>query len=309
MEAQTPPTEPQPKRLVRTTDDRVIAGVAGGLGRYFGVDPVLFRIGLIALVFLGGAGLLLYGVAWLLVPDEATGRAADARWIARRVGLVLGVLVLCTLVFGGGFWAAAAGGGTVAAVLVIVAGIVLVVGALRGGLRWLILPALSLALAVAIVSAADVKLDGGVGDRDYRPTTVGDVRDSYKLGMGQLVVDLRGVKLPPGDTPLHLQLGVGDARVVVPEDVCVASRAEIGAGAVNLFDTDHGGTNVDWQDTPRAPTGTARVVIDADIGLGALEVSHTNAGFHGGHHGGPFSGNSVSAADSLGNRACAGATS
>src|SRR2546423_2011304 len=290
MEAQTPPTPPEPKRLVRTTDDRVIAGVAGGLGRYFGVDPVLFRVGLIALVFLGGAGVVLYGVAWLLVPDEATGRAADARSILRRLGLVAAVLVVCTLVFGGGFWAAAEGGGTVAAILVIVARLVLVVGAVRGGMRWLILPALSLGIAVALVSAADVKLDGGVGDREYRPASVAAVRDNYKLGVGQLLVDLRGVKLPPGDRPMHIHLGVGDARVVVPEDVCVVSRAQIGMGAVNLFDSDHGGVDVNWEDAPRAPTGTARLVVDADIGIGALEVSHTNAGFHGPGHGGSFNG-------------------
>ena len=307
MEAQTPPTPPEPKRLVRTTDDRVIAGVAGGLGRYFGVDPVLFRVGLIALVFLGGAGVVLYGVAWLLVPDEATGRAADARSILRRLGLVAAVLVVCTLVFGGGFWAAAEGGGTVAAILVIVAGLVLVVGAVRGGMRWLILPALSLGIAVALVSAADVKLDGGVGDREYRPASVAAVRDNYKLGVGQLLVDLRGVKLPPGDRPMHIHLGVGDARVVVPEDVCVVSRAQIGMGAVNLFDSDHGGVDVNWEDAPRAPTGTARLVVDADIGIGALEVSHTNAGFHGPGHGGSFNGGF--AGDTVGNRACAGAPS
>src|SRR3954463_16791638 len=109
MEAQTPPTEPtapQPKRLVRTTDDRVIAGVAGGLGRYLGGDPVLFRSGLIALVFLGGTGLLLYGLAWLLVPDEASGRAADARSILRRLGVGAGGVALSLLGFGGGFWGA-----------------------------------------------------------------------------------------------------------------------------------------------------------------------------------------------------------
>lgn len=306
MEAQTPPTKPtapEPKRLVRTTDDRVIAGVAGGLGRYFNVDPVLFRIGFIALVFLGGAGLLLYGLAWLLVPDERTGRAADARFILRRTGLFVGVLALTVLVFGAGFWAAAAGGGVAVTLLVIAAGAALVAGALRGGMRWLILPAISLALAVGLVSAADVKVDGGVGDREYRPTSVSAVRSDYKLGMGQLLVDLRGVKLPPGDRPMHLQLGVGDARVVVPEDVCVVSRAEIGAGAVSLFDRDHGGVDLDWEDAPRAPAGTARVVIDADIGLGALEVRHTDADFHGGRHGGPFDERSV--ADTVGNRACA----
>src|SRR2546423_585693 len=173
---------------------------------------------------------------------------------------------------------------------VIVAGLVLVVGAVRGGMRWLILPALSLGIAVALVSAADVKLDGGVGDREYRPASVAAMRDNYKLGVGQLLVDLRGVKLPPGDRPMHIHLGVGDARVVVPEDVCVVSRAQIGMGAVNLFDSDHGGVDVNWEDAPRAPTGTARLVVDADIGIGALEVSHTNAGFHGPGHGGSFNG-------------------
>lgn len=305
MEAQTPPTAPQPKRLVRTRDDRVIAGVSGGLGRYFGIDPVLFRIGFIAAALLGGAGFVLYGLAWLLVPDERTGRAADAGFILRRLGLFVGVLVVCVLVFGGGFWAAATGGGVVAAVLVIAAGAVLVVGALRGGMRWLILPAVSLGLAVGLASAADVDLHGGVGDRNYRPTSVAAVRDSYKLGMGQLVVDLRGVKLPAGDRPLRIKLGVGDARLIVPENVCVATRAQIGAGAVSLFDRDNGGADVDWTDTPQAPKGTARVVVDADIGIGALEVRHTDTGSGWGDHGhrGGF------AADPVGNRACTGVVS
>lgn len=303
MEAQSQPDAPAPKRLVRTTDDRVIAGVAGGLGRYFGADPVLFRIAFVALALIGGAGLLVYLVAWLLVPDERSGRAADARFVVRRAGLFLGVVAICALVFAGGFWAAAAGGGVVTAVLVIVAGAALVFGALRGGMRWLIAPALSLGIAVALVSAADVDVHGGVGQREYRPDSVSAVRDSYRLGMGQLVVDLRGVKLPPGDRPMHVRLGVGDARIVVPEDVCVVTRAQIGMGGVDLFDTGHGGLDVDWEDAPRAPSGTARLVVDADIGIGALEVSHTNGGGRGPRHGGPF-GRGFSG-DTVGNRACA----
>ena len=48
----------------------MIGGVCGGLGRYFNVDPLLFfRIGAVALVFLGGA-ILLYLAALLLVPNE-----------------------------------------------------------------------------------------------------------------------------------------------------------------------------------------------------------------------------------------------
>ena len=62
--------ENTPKRLTRSRADRVIGGVCGGLGRYFNVDPLLFRIGAVALIFLGGAGVLLYLAALLLVPNE-----------------------------------------------------------------------------------------------------------------------------------------------------------------------------------------------------------------------------------------------
>lgn len=85
-------------RLRRTVRDRHVAGVAGGLGRHLDVDPVILRVAFVVLVFFGGAGLLLYGAAWLLVPEEGTEHAAidlDAR--TRRLGLIvagaLGVLL------------------------------------------------------------------------------------------------------------------------------------------------------------------------------------------------------------------------
>ena len=58
------------RHLRRRTNDRVIGGVAGGLGDYFNVDPLLIRIGFVGLIIFGGAGLVLYLVAWLLVPAE-----------------------------------------------------------------------------------------------------------------------------------------------------------------------------------------------------------------------------------------------
>ncbi len=56
--------------LVRTADDRVVAGVCGGLGRHFGVDPVIFRVVLAVLTLFGGLGVLLYGLSWLLMPAD-----------------------------------------------------------------------------------------------------------------------------------------------------------------------------------------------------------------------------------------------
>jgi phage shock protein C len=56
-------------RLRRSTQDRVIAGVCGGLGRYFNTDPVWFRIAFVVVTLAGGAGILIYLIAWLIIPE------------------------------------------------------------------------------------------------------------------------------------------------------------------------------------------------------------------------------------------------
>ena len=66
-----PPAAPRARRLERSRDDRVIAGVCGGLGEYFGVDAVLIRIAALILVFAGGAGILLYAIGWIAMPEAA----------------------------------------------------------------------------------------------------------------------------------------------------------------------------------------------------------------------------------------------
>lgn len=56
------------KRMYLSSQSKVIAGVAGGLGEYFDIDPVLIRIGFVVLLFLHGFGLLAYIVAWIAMP-------------------------------------------------------------------------------------------------------------------------------------------------------------------------------------------------------------------------------------------------
>jgi phage shock protein PspC (stress-responsive transcriptional regulator) len=56
--------------LTRSTEDKMIAGVAGGLGEYFGVDPVLFRVGFVAATLLSGVGLLAYLALVLFVKTD-----------------------------------------------------------------------------------------------------------------------------------------------------------------------------------------------------------------------------------------------
>ncbi len=385
-----PIAQPPPRRLMRSRSDRILGGVCGGLGRYFGADPILFRIGMVALVLLGGAGVLLYLAAWLLVPQEPAAapaapgaqsataaspapqgqrtaltvlgivllviiggplllgalalvvggglvlgaiaiplallallgiavwwlssgeRPEGSREVLRAALLGLGVLLIASTIAICGAWAAAVGGGTVMAALVVAAGAVLVIGAFVGRVRWLIFPALALALSVAFVAAADIDLDGGIGEREYRPASATDLRDRYELGMGRLVVDLRNADLPAGETPVKVRLGIGEAVLIVPEDVCVASRADVGMGAVNVFDRENAGVDVSWEDTPRSRANAKRVVLDADVGLGALTVDYTDpesGGFHGGRdfrdgRGFDGRGSADSSFTGTGNRAC-----
>jgi len=65
--------------LRRPHDGRLVGGVAAGVGRHLGVDPVYVRIGFVVLTILGGSGLLLYGAAWVLVPAEGETEAPISR--------------------------------------------------------------------------------------------------------------------------------------------------------------------------------------------------------------------------------------
>jgi len=333
----TPPPPPAaaaptgPRRLTRSSSDKVLGGVAGGLGRYFDIDPIIFRIGFVVLTLAGGAGAIAYVAAWLLVPaDPAPGqppagpsrgltyvgvfvlviaacvalgpglfligpplvglgliallgvalwraaedRGGDGGTALRRAGLGLLLIVVAGVAFVAVTIGAAVGGGAVIAGLVIAIGAGLALAAFTGGARWLVLPALMLAVPLGFVAASGLEVNQGVGERDYRPTTVSELRDGYDLGVGDLRIDMRGIDLPDGRTPLKINLGVGSARVFVPEDVCVASDLRVGVGYARVLDRDSGGLDVDWKHSPREDPGVKRLVIAGDVGIGAVQVVH-----------------------------------
>ncbi|HEY1015886.1 MAG TPA: PspC domain-containing protein, partial [Herpetosiphonaceae bacterium] len=63
---------PLSQRLTRSSTDRRIAGVCGGLGQYFGLDPIIVRFGFLALAFFAGVGFILYPIMWLVMPRDTT---------------------------------------------------------------------------------------------------------------------------------------------------------------------------------------------------------------------------------------------
>ena len=82
----------------------MVAGVSGGLGRYFDLNPAVFRLGFVILTLLGGAGILVYLAAILVIPTEGeeqsiaarTWRAATGRgrsWASASAGVALVLLL------------------------------------------------------------------------------------------------------------------------------------------------------------------------------------------------------------------------
>lgn len=72
------------KQLVRPFKGRMVAGVCAGLGDYFGIDPNIVRLVFAALTLFGGAGALIYLVAWLVVPEEGANSIAGDYLTKRR---------------------------------------------------------------------------------------------------------------------------------------------------------------------------------------------------------------------------------
>ncbi len=243
---------------------------AGGVllsGAVLGSVGVLVPLALLALAGLG---------TWWLASGEGVGDGPEQ--ILGQSARGLGLLLLTGALFIAGLWLTGTGSGALAAGLVIAAGLVVVVGAFFRPVRRVVPLALGLALGAGVASAADLDLHGGVGQRTYRPAAAAGLRERYQLGAGRLVVDLRGTRLPAGDVPLDLRVGMGEALLLVPPNVCVASTAKVGAGAVDVLGHDSGGVDVSWRDPRVAPAGRTRVVLDANVGLGAVEVRHRDDG-------------------------------
>lgn len=99
------------RELHRSRDDRVVAGVAGGLGHYFDLPPIFFRVAFVVLALVGGAGILLYAAAALVIPDagkrdsiavQALREHRDRPWLLIGVGLV--ALATLSLIAQARFW-------------------------------------------------------------------------------------------------------------------------------------------------------------------------------------------------------------
>jgi phage shock protein PspC (stress-responsive transcriptional regulator) len=92
------------EELRRSVTDRKVAGVAGGLGRHLNIDPTILRVLFVVLCFFGGAGFVLYGAAWVLVPEDGQNEGNIAMRPSTRNAVLIGAGVIAALLLVGDSW-------------------------------------------------------------------------------------------------------------------------------------------------------------------------------------------------------------
>lgn len=291
------------KRLERSSSDRWLFGVAGGLARYFDIHPAFFRVGFVVLSLLGGSGILVYAAAALVMPAEGAEDSVATRALRQRrhrpwplIGLGLLAVAGAVVLSDASFWPH----GDVWVLLAIAGGVIL----------WLTRPGLpgprsedeageavalarqdsrrirrffkgiaiaigsfvALVLVAGAITAAvfHVHVGNGIGDREYSATTVAQLDSSYELGIGTMQLDLSGLELPAGTThAVRARIDIGDLVVTVPPDVALQVVARARAGDVRVLREESNGWEVERR---LSETGDRTLVLDASVGAGSVHV-------------------------------------
>jgi phage shock protein PspC (stress-responsive transcriptional regulator) len=301
------------KELSRSRDDRMIAGVSGGLGKYFNVNPVFYRVGFVVLTLIGGAGLLIYGAAMLVFPNEGEqdSMAADILRNHRQrpialigLGLVAlaGISLLSHISFrihSGAFWAVVlivgasllwaqrhradpvapppvAPAEPVVAPAEPAAVVPVVVARRRRSVLGIVLGTIGLLMLAAVVASIAfvsvfLHVGDGVGHRSYQPIAPSALEQQYRLGVGDLELDLSRLDVPAGVTTIHARVGIGHLHVIVPPGVTIRTHAHVSWGDANILGNDQNGHDV------RSDIGdpAAQIVLDGNVGLGQIEVTRS----------------------------------
>jgi phage shock protein PspC (stress-responsive transcriptional regulator) len=159
------------------------------------------------------------------------------------------------------------------ALMLTVIGAGLIVASLWGRAGWLIVIGILLLPAVAATSLLnDTSVTGETGDRIERPLTLAEVRPDYRLGGGQLTLDLSHVRFTR-PVAVDARVGAGELVVTVPSNVAVTIHARMGAGDIQALDEHHSGIQV-RADVVRGGSGSAgsSLTLDLRVGVGSIRV-------------------------------------
>jgi hypothetical protein len=147
------------------------------------------------------------------------------------------------------------------------------------GRAWGLIPVGLLAVPVVALTAlaGNVPVEGGVAERLYRPTTAAEVRPSYRLAGGEMILDLSKVTFTDGAPPVQASVAGGRLLVVLPDEVAAEVRGRVGVGSLELLGHEDTGTQVDSTVTEpavKAPKKGAAPTVRLDLrsGYGVIEV-------------------------------------
>lgn len=136
-----------------------------------------------------------------------------------------------------------------------------------------VLVVLALMTVVAGPAVHPRMLQGGAGDLTFAPASVEQMRPLYEHGAGDVTVDLQRVAFPAGTTRARVELGAGQVRVLVPDDVTVQVDAEASIGDVVVDSQERSGVAPSFTGV-LAGTSTERVLdLDVSVGFGRVEVA------------------------------------
>jgi phage shock protein PspC (stress-responsive transcriptional regulator) len=278
----------------------MVAGVCGGLADYFDIHPAFYRVGFVVLTLLGGAGILIYATAALVLPDEGKEDSVATAVLRNRrdrpwplIGLALVGVAIASLLARATLWPH----GDAWFLLLVAGGAILWItrhGSEADGTAAADAPtlarrdsrrmrrvfkgsaiALGTIIALVLVAAAicaavfHVDLGNGVGDRKYVVASRQELRRDYKLGVGDLVVNLRNVQFRTGETQVHTRVDVGELRVIVPANVALRVHGDAQLGQVEVLGRTAEGRNVHKK---VAQAGKRVLVLDAHVGMGKVLV-------------------------------------
>jgi len=253
MSEYTTPAPADVKRLERS-NDRLLAGVAGGLGRYFDLNPAFFRVGFAVLTLLGGAGVLAYITAVLVIPAEGESDSIAARILRQRrerpwpvVGLGLAAVALLVLVSRATFWPVAGAGWA----FVLIAGLVILwtSDATRGRRRMRVVVATLVTIAALILAACTAALVLAF--------------TWFHVSLGDGIGDLSAVD-PSQPKHIEARVGIGSLRLVVPAGTRVNAQTKV--GTIHAY-----GSQVAENSSYSTGPGEG-LVVEARVGAGRIDI-------------------------------------